>query len=197
MSVGSRNRRARIDYMPSEAALAAIDAKRGRYHPLNTNRGVLDAIVTEWARLTGINKQEILPGITERPAHAQEFGAISGINTGIPGVRARANDSERDAASRTDQSGIRGQVRAQAYETGPTPPLRGQVRARMTSANATVRVQCGARRHRDGEPCQAKSEPGKRRCRFHGGRSTGPRTQAGRERSLANLRQYRRPADVH
>ncbi|WP_374607268.1 HGGxSTG domain-containing protein [Thermomonas sp.] len=55
----------------------------------------------------------------------------------------------------------------------------------------SVRVQCGATRHRDGQPCQAKSEPGKRRCRFHGGRSTGPRTPEGKARSLANLRQFR------
>ena len=56
------------------------------------------------------------------------------------------------------------------------------------------RVVCGARRHRDGQPCQAKSEPGKKRCRFHGGRSTGPRTPEGKARALANLRQYRAPA---
>ncbi len=56
----------------------------------------------------------------------------------------------------------------------------------------TQRVPCGAKRHRDGQPCQAKSEPGKRRCRFHGGRSTGPRTPEGRARALANLRQYRK-----
>ncbi|WP_428849225.1 HGGxSTG domain-containing protein [Thetidibacter halocola] len=40
---------------------------------------------------------------------------------------------------------------------------------------------CGART-RKGTPCRAKSEPGKRRCRFHGGCSTGPRTPEGRER---------------
>ncbi len=55
------------------------------------------------------------------------------------------------------------------------------------------RVPCGAQRHRDGQPCQALSEPGKRRCRFHGGRSTGPKADAGKARALANLRQYRKP----
>jgi hypothetical protein len=52
-------------------------------------------------------------------------------------------------------------------------------------------VPCGAKRHRDGQPCQALSEPGKERCRFHGGRSTGPRTPEGKERALANLRRGR------
>jgi hypothetical protein len=48
---------------------------------------------------------------------------------------------------------------------------------------------CGARRHRDGQPCRARSEPGKRRCRFHGGRSTGPRSPQGKLRAQSNLRQ--------
>lgn len=54
-----------------------------------------------------------------------------------------------------------------------------------------ARVICGARRRRDGEPCQGLSVPGKRRCKWHGGASTGPRTDEGRSRSMANLRQYR------
>ncbi len=50
------------------------------------------------------------------------------------------------------------------------------------------RVVCGARRKTDGQPCEAKSEPDKRRCRFHGGCSTGPKTEEGKARALANLR---------
>jgi hypothetical protein len=37
------------------------------------------------------------------------------------------------------------------------------------------RPKCGAR-NRQGEPCAVRVEPGKARCRFHGGLSTGPRT---------------------
>lgn len=51
------------------------------------------------------------------------------------------------------------------------------------------RVHCGARRA-SGTMCRAMAEPGRNRCRFHGGASTGPTTDAGRARSLANLRQY-------
>ncbi|MCR9061933.1 MAG: helix-turn-helix domain-containing protein [Rhodobacteraceae bacterium] len=43
------------------------------------------------------------------------------------------------------------------------------------------RVVCGAKTRR-GTPCRAKSEPGRRRCRFHGGKSTGPRTPEGKAR---------------
>ena len=167
-----RARMVRIDYMPSKAALAAIEAKRATLRPGSvaaTNSATLDAILIEWARLTGINcGEEELPKspelvhqyaqarmspIAERSARAQESGGVAGINARIAGVCAGA------------------------YESG----------------KATLRVQCGAKRHRDGQPCQAKSEPGKRRCRFHGGRSTGPKTPEGKARALANLRQYRKP----
>lgn len=66
--------------------------------------------------------------------------------------------------------------------------------ARMTLAgpaakpDSLARVVCGATRHRDGQPCEALSVPGKRRCRFHGGASTGPRTAEGKAKVAANLR---------
>ena len=46
---------------------------------------------------------------------------------------------------------------------------------------ARRRVVCGAKT-RKGTACRNKSEPGKRRCKFHGGKSTGPKTLAGHER---------------
>ncbi|MGH8073979.1 MAG: HGGxSTG domain-containing protein [Lysobacter sp.] len=49
---------------------------------------------------------------------------------------------------------------------------------------------CGAKRRSDGEPCQGSPVPGKKRCKWHGGCSTGPKTDSGRASSLANLRQY-------
>lgn len=44
-----------------------------------------------------------------------------------------------------------------------------------------MRSRCGART-RAGHPCRAPHVRGKKRCRMHGGLSTGPKTQAGRER---------------
>ena len=44
-----------------------------------------------------------------------------------------------------------------------------------------VRDLCGAKT-RKGQPCAMKPVPGKRRCKFHGGFSTGPKTKEGRER---------------
>src|SRR5690606_24060244 len=105
-------------------------------------------------------------------------------------------------------AGIFRPFRAGAYESGGAQPEFLQASRTRTGANesgdggpswtatwfaaskakhATARVVCGARRHRDGQPCQAKSQPGKLRCKWHGGCSTGPRTDAGRARALANL----------
>jgi hypothetical protein len=43
---------------------------------------------------------------------------------------------------------------------------------------------CGAKT-RAGGYCKVRAEPGKARCRFHGGKSTGPKTPAGRARIAA------------
>ena len=49
------------------------------------------------------------------------------------------------------------------------------------------RVPCGGKRRRDGQPCEALSVLGKRRCKWHGGCSTGPRTVEGKAKVAANL----------
>ncbi len=55
-----RKRRAhmiRIDYMPAPEAVAILQARRAQERPRSpqaTNSAILDAIVKDWARLTGI-----------------------------------------------------------------------------------------------------------------------------------------------
>lgn len=49
-----------------------------------------------------------------------------------------------------------------------------------SSFRSADRVVCGARRRRDGQPCTALSVPGRRRCKWHGGMSTGPRSRKGK-----------------
>lgn len=49
------------------------------------------------------------------------------------------------------------------------------------------RPACGART-RDGFKCQEKVVPSRTKCRLHGGASTGPRTQAGKERIAQSQR---------
>jgi hypothetical protein len=50
------------------------------------------------------------------------------------------------------------------------------------------RPLCGAKT-RAGGGCQVRAEPGNARCRFHGGKSTGPMTEAGRNRIAEAQRQ--------
>lgn len=57
------------------------------------------------------------------------------------------------------------------------PYLRGGGRIRC--------VQCSAQSKRTGQRCRAPASRGKTKCRFHGGRSTGPRTAEGRQRCAA------------
>lgn len=62
--------------------------------------------------------------------------------------------------------------------------------AQATEVLVRNRVVCGATT-RKGRPCRLKSEPNKRRCKFHGGKSTGPKTPEGRARiSQAQKRRW-------
>src|SRR3954463_10080045 len=59
------------------------------------------------------------------------------------------------------------------------------------------RVACGGRRRRDGLPCEAPSVPGKKRCRWHGGYSTGPKTAEGKATVATNLCRWRAERREH
>lgn len=152
-----RERRAglvRIDYEPSDQAIAAIEAMRGDSYPLNTHTGIINTILEAWIeQATGTKYRRLqTPPTSERVV----FNVIP--------VRARA--------------------RANNFGKKKKPKW-------LIARESRQRVICAAQRRRDGKPCQAKSEPGKRRCKWHGGRSTGPKTPDGRQRALANLRQFR------
>ena len=66
---------------------------------------------------------------------------------------------------------------------GASPPLAGKHRG---NPDLGLSPRCGART-RGGCPCRAPAIHGKLRCRMHGGRSTGPRTEEG----MARLRTAR------
>ena len=231
-----RARMVRIDYMPGKAAREAIEAMRELARPGTasaTNSAVIDAIVAEWARLTGIQQTEIdtsatspiTPGVADQNARMRvtsasgtstRAGVTSGtlaecacVRAGTSSVgpeqlgasQARAGAKDFDprhakpahppapdtpefltASARVNESGLCHAKRARtgANNSGSLP-----------AAANPARVICSAKRRRDGQPCQGLSVPGKRRCKWHGGASTGPRTDEGRARSMANLRQFR------
>ena len=72
--------------------------------------------------------------------------------------------------------------------------------ARTQERAARYRQLCHAKT-RNGLPCRNKSEPGRRRCKFHGGMSTGPKTPEGKARIAEAQRSrwaaYRMNANVH
>ena len=52
----------------------------------------------------------------------------------------------------------------------------------LTAGGRIFCARCQARSKRHGGQCGAPAERGQGMCRFHGGRSTGPKTEAGRQR---------------
>lgn len=68
--------------------------------------------------------------------------------------------------------------------------LRAEVHALRAEVRAIERAPCGAR-CRDGHACRAPRVSGARRCKLHGGKSTGARTPEGRERCRAALARAR------
>lgn len=132
---------------------------------------------------------------TEQNRHAQESGKAAGI---VRPVRAPAYDFDPSyanpahpqataapefltASTHANESGLCHAKRAGAHanNSGSLPD----------GANQT-RVICGAKRRRDGQPCQGLSVPGKRRCKWHGGCSTGLKTIQGQATAFRNLRQF-------
>ena len=156
-----RARMTRVDYMPGDDAVAILRAKRAQERPgtpAATNSTVLDSILTDWARLTGLKYSRI------------DAPQASGSHPEFVSQYARLNDFGFCQSKRA--------------------PAHARMTPGLAPANAALRVPCGARRRRDGLPCEALSVPGKRRCKWHGGCSTGPTTVVGRDRSLRNLKQY-------
>lgn len=52
----------------------------------------------------------------------------------------------------------------------------------LTAGGRITCVQCNANSKRTGIQCRAPASKGRTKCRFHGGDSTGPRTEQGRQR---------------
>jgi transcriptional regulator with XRE-family HTH domain len=77
----------------------------------------------------------------------------------------------------------------QARLVARTRATQERLTAREKAAQARRRVPCGAVT-RKGVPCRMLSVPGRKRCKLHGGMSTGPRTAAGRAR-IAEARRRR------
>lgn len=172
-----RASRKRIDYYVDSAAQAAIERRRASEQPGSvaaTNSAVINAIVCEWAELVStVNSDPRRP--QERRGH-------------------RGNDRDHSPRAPSDGSGRAPELRQHSRACARANDF-GTATVELTVSSPVVRAPqptaCGARRRRDGEPCQAPPALGKRRCRWHGGFSTGPKTDAGKLRALSNLRRGR------
>ena len=61
---------------------------------------------------------------------------------------------------------------------------------------AAIERRCGAWAKRSGRPCKMKPLPGRARCKYHGGMSTGPKSLAGKIKALSSLKQYKARPDL-
>ncbi len=66
----------------------------------------------------------------------------------------------------------------------------GQMAGRLPVFDCSlfVGLVCGARSRQTGQPCRLTVLCAGGRCRYHGGRSTGPRSAEGKAKVTANLR---------
>uniref|UniRef100_UPI00404897FE HGGxSTG domain-containing protein n=1 Tax=Limnohabitans sp. TaxID=1907725 RepID=UPI00404897FE len=55
----------------------------------------------------------------------------------------------------------------------------------LTAGGRITCLQCNAKSKRTSIQCRAPAAKGKTKCRFHGGASTGPKTEFGRQRCAA------------
>ena len=58
-------------------------------------------------------------------------------------------------------------------------------------------MTCGAKAKSTGEPCKSTQIFRNGRCKFHGGPSTGPKSDEGKLSALGNLKQFTEPHRMH
>ncbi|SHM18657.1 hypothetical protein SAMN05428972_2758 [Rhodanobacter sp. OK091] len=176
----------RIDYQPSEQVLALIvvDLKPCVGGDFSS---VIDRLILKAAGVVPEFRHT-----SRRRVHANNLaGSMEDAGIGRP-VRTRA----KDFAVANKNPGIIAAIHAGASDFGELPTWAAGYLSRCAVRDASKRVVCGGRRRRDGKPCEALSVPGKRRCKWHGGCSTGPRTVEGKARVTANLRSRSRSVEA-
>jgi hypothetical protein len=110
--------------------------------------------------------------------HPNTHACGMGLSHGLSGLP----DYSRPSAGARAVDGSYSIAKADAQlEVAVAKALASQ-QERDAQRRARVRVICSAKTTRTGKPCRNKSEAGRRRCKHHGGRSTGPKTAEGRER---------------
>lgn len=71
-----------------------------------------------------------------------------------------------------------------------------KAKAKAQAHELTLLPKCGAKTKRTGAPCKSPVIKGRKRCKMHGGKSTGPQSLEGRIRALRGLKQYKGRPDL-
>lgn len=114
------------------------------------------------------------------PRNPNEGPARIGRSLDLDGLCFTADYSQKRSQARLDFE--------QAKLDRSADVMHATIHHQRICEDETRRVICDAET-RCGRSCQLVSEKGKRRCRFHGGRSTGPRTPEGKARIAEVQRQ--------
>ena len=80
--------------------------------------------------------------------------------------------------ARARERGVSWLVHEQARLDAIVDAYLARAKGREAQRLARLRIICGAKTRQGGQ-CRKKSEPGKRRCKFHGAKSTGAKTPEG------------------
>ena len=112
-----------------------------------------------------------------KPARHCEAHSPAGERHGGRASRGRGRHGNEGPGGAT--AGDDRKMNNEPLEREPIDRVRARLEA-LLKANAAPR--CGARSKRTGKPCRGAAMPNGR-CKLHGGKSTGPRTPEGLERS--------------
>ena len=129
---------------------------------------------------------------TKLPSTRTEIGAggelIDRENRCDPIVDTVAHPDYVTAEASRDRLGLANEAGSLGLAREPIKRVQARLEA-LVMSNAAPR--CGARSKRTGKPCRAAAMPNGR-CKLHGGKSTGPRTPEGLERSKMSVMNSRR-----
>jgi hypothetical protein len=122
----------------------------------------------------------------DRRAHRLDWGALAADDFGHA-LRRNGSNAKLGKMAKSNETNNATSVRARhgVLLVEPDMTLASE---RTSPSRRKGRRLCGAKT-RAGGCCQVGAERSKARCRFHGGKSTGPKTQAGRARIAEAQRQ--------
>jgi len=140
-------------------------------------------------RVTVLNAAENVLRVTASERHGvalRRMLKVLGISVHEPHARLSDTDTITSGHGGLDRLPSKLRKRHRSLEKDPWFQARFKVEMERIAERdrekaSKRRVRCCAKT-RKGTPCKNMSEPGKQRCKFHGGMSTGPKSFEGKEK---------------